>query len=67
MISAVIGDFKRPAKGIFDLLEKRMSIYEVLNPPLPLGPIVTDNSLDPPIEGCCLQAIYVAPRCGPLY
>ena len=25
---------------------------------LPLGPIVSDNSLAPPFEGCCLQAIY---------
>ena len=37
--------------GHFDLLEKRMSAPGVLNSPLPTGPIVTDNSLAPLIEG----------------
>jgi len=55
MISA--GKALAPRGGYFDLLEKGISI-EVLNPLLPLGPIVSDNSLAPPFEGCCLEAIY---------
>jgi len=58
MISAEVGAFKRPAEGILIFWRKECLSTGVLNPPLPLGPIVTDNSLAPPIEGCCLQAIY---------
>jgi len=39
------------------LLERHPTHFCTLNPPLPLGPIVTDNSLAPPFEGCCSRKI----------
>ena len=48
--------------GHFDLLEKRISIdWAGFRTPtwVPPGPIVSNNSLAPPFEGRCLQAIYL--------
>ena len=58
MISAVISAFKRPAEGILNFWRKECLFTKILNPPLLRGPTGTDNSLAPPFEGCCLQAMY---------
>jgi len=59
MIFAVIVALKSPAEGILIFWRKECLLTGVLNPPLPPGPIVLDNSLATPFEGCCLQAIYL--------